>query len=76
MKGIGNELWRKSTISVTLIGAESQIQAVSSLLLMGCEDVRFIGISGMGGIGKTTIASAIFHMFSHQFEGACFVENI
>ncbi|KAH0746022.1 hypothetical protein KY285_007679 [Solanum tuberosum] len=43
---------------------------------MECEDVRFIGISGMGGIGKTTIARAIFDSISHQFEGACFVVNV
>ncbi|KAH0712059.1 hypothetical protein KY289_008018 [Solanum tuberosum] len=30
----------------------------------------------MGGIGKTTIARAIFDSISHQFEGACFVVNV
>ncbi|KAG5576006.1 hypothetical protein H5410_056140 [Solanum commersonii] len=73
---ISNKLSRKSMISGTLVGAESQIQAVLSLLMMECEDVRFIGISGMGGIGKTTIARAIFDSISHQFEGACFVVNV
>ncbi|XP_059276561.1 disease resistance protein Roq1-like [Lycium ferocissimum] len=76
VKEIANKLCQKSMISDTLVGAESQIQAVSSLLMMECEDVRFIGISGMGGIGKTTIAKAIFYRFSPQFEGACFVDNI
>ncbi|XP_009790280.2 TMV resistance protein N-like [Nicotiana sylvestris] len=76
VKEIANELCQKSMISGTLVGAESQIQAVSSMLMMECEDVRFIGISGMGGIGKTTIARAIFDRFAHRFEGACFVANI
>ncbi|XP_019160222.1 PREDICTED: uncharacterized protein LOC109156819 [Ipomoea nil] len=30
----------------------------------------------MGGIGKTTIAMAVFSKFSSQFVGACFLENI
>uniref|UniRef100_M1DVX2 Nematode resistance n=1 Tax=Solanum tuberosum TaxID=4113 RepID=M1DVX2_SOLTU len=76
VKDISNKLSRKSMISGTLVGAESQIQAVLSLLMMECEDVRFIGISGMGGIGKTTIARDIFDSISHQFEGACFVVNV
>ncbi|XP_060197916.1 disease resistance protein Roq1-like [Lycium barbarum] len=76
VKEISNELCRKSMSSGMLVVAESQIRAVCSLLMMECEDVRFIGISGMGGIGKTTIARAIFVRFSHQFEGACFVANI
>ncbi|MED6198281.1 hypothetical protein PIB30_064691 [Stylosanthes scabra] len=30
----------------------------------------------MGGIGKTTIAAAIFKEFSPKFEGSCFLENV
>ncbi|XP_065876251.1 disease resistance-like protein DSC1 [Euphorbia lathyris] len=30
----------------------------------------------MGGIGKTTIANAVFKKFASNFEGTCFLENI
>ncbi|KAL3347756.1 hypothetical protein AABB24_021420 [Solanum stoloniferum] len=43
---------------------------------METRDVRFIGIWGMGGIGKTTIASAVFGKYSGQFEGVCFLDNV
>ncbi|MCD9646723.1 hypothetical protein HAX54_036877 [Datura stramonium] len=55
---------------------DSRVHEVSSLLRMETPDVRFIGIWGMGGIGKTTIASAVFDKYSGQFEGVCFLDNV
>ncbi|XP_028801147.1 TMV resistance protein N-like [Neltuma alba] len=37
------------------------------------EEVRVLGIWGPGGIGKTTLASAIFDKFSSKFESYCFL---
>ncbi|KAI9156339.1 hypothetical protein LWI28_004536 [Acer negundo] len=59
-----------------LVGIESRIERVQSLLCLGSVDVRIIGIWGMGGIGKTTIARAIFSQISNQFEGCCFVADV
>ena len=39
-------------------------------------DVRMVGIWGMGGIGKTTLARAIYEQISGQFEGCCFLPNV
>ncbi|XP_016442242.2 disease resistance protein Roq1-like isoform X2 [Nicotiana tabacum] len=65
-----------STIDNDLVGMESRVREVSSLLRMETPDVRFIGIWGMGGIGKTTIASAVFGKYSGLFEGVCFLDNV
>ncbi|BBN69239.1 Putative disease resistance TIR-NBS-LRR class protein [Prunus dulcis] len=37
---------------------------------------RMIGIWGTSGIGKTTIAKAIWNAIAHEFEGTCFLENV
>ncbi|XP_052197914.1 disease resistance protein RPV1-like isoform X2 [Diospyros lotus] len=59
-----------------LIGIDSRIERVKSLLCIGKSDYEVVGIWGMGGIGKTTIAEAVFNQISGQFEGNCFIANV
>ncbi|KAK2642940.1 hypothetical protein Ddye_024703 [Dipteronia dyeriana] len=59
-----------------LVGINSRIEKVKSLLYSDTLDPRVVGIWGMGGLGKTTIAGAVFDQISRKFEGCCFVANV
>ncbi|KAK7257138.1 hypothetical protein RIF29_30891 [Crotalaria pallida] len=49
---------------------------MDSLLSIGNEDVRFIGIWGMAGVGKTTFARVIYERIYSHFEIYCFLPNV
>ncbi|CAL2275724.1 unnamed protein product [Prunus armeniaca] len=59
-----------------LVGIDSRVEEIHVLLDLESNDVRFIGIWGMGGIGKTTIAEVIFQKILAEFEIFTYVPNI
>ncbi|XLS71191.1 hypothetical protein HN51_028056 [Arachis hypogaea] len=61
--------------SKSLVGISENLEKIESLLSESVE-VRMIGICGIGGIGKTTLARIIFEKYSYTFEGSCFLENV
>ncbi|KAL5563693.1 hypothetical protein UlMin_033440 [Ulmus minor] len=59
-----------------LFGIEKHIKKIESFLDIGTQCVRILGIWGMGGVGKTTLADVLFKKFAPLFEGCCFLPNV
>lgn len=60
-----------------LVGVEAHVKRLSSLLCLKCMDeVRMVGIWGAAGIGKTTIARALYNQISENFQLSFFMDNI
>uniref|UniRef100_A0A2N9J3W9 TIR domain-containing protein n=1 Tax=Fagus sylvatica TaxID=28930 RepID=A0A2N9J3W9_FAGSY len=78
---IVRELSQKLSYAVSevpkgLVGIISAAEKLESCLAIGSNDVRIIGVCGMGGMGKTTLARVVFQMVSKEFEGCCFLPNV
>ncbi|XP_050108903.1 TMV resistance protein N-like isoform X3 [Malus sylvestris] len=80
---IVHSVWRKvqatfmpSDSSRKLVGTDYSLEQLCLLLAHDANDVRFIGITGMGGIGKTTLAKLVYDKICHHFEVHFFLANV
>nr|XP_043635305.1 TMV resistance protein N-like isoform X2 [Erigeron canadensis] len=59
-----------------LVGMGTRLKYLKSRLNIGSGGVRMIGIWGLGGGGKTTLATSLYLESSGLYDGCCFVDNI
>ncbi|MED6203783.1 hypothetical protein PIB30_002546 [Stylosanthes scabra] len=79
VEDISKRITRRQALHVAdhPVGLQSRVSEVALLLdVESNAGVHMVGIYGIGGLGKTTLAAALYNSIADHFEGVCFLENV
>lgn len=68
--------WMPLYVAEYPVGINSRSEAIESLLDIGLDEVCVVGMYGLPGVGKTTIAKAVHNKISKHFDGSSFLMNV
>ncbi|XP_019433797.1 PREDICTED: TMV resistance protein N [Lupinus angustifolius] len=58
------------------VGLDDRVEKALKLLKVESNGVKVLGLYGMGGVGKTTMAKALFNTIVDRFKHRCFISNV
>ncbi|KAL4029022.1 hypothetical protein IC575_012241 [Cucumis melo] len=78
---IVQQVWKKLTCSTMQlpvtkypVGIDRQVENLLSHVMI--DGTRMVGVYGIGGMGKTTLAKTLYNRIADDFEGYCFLANV
>ncbi|GJU96096.1 NB-ARC domains-containing protein [Tanacetum coccineum] len=63
-------------VGENLVGVDFHLEELNMLRFVESDKVNMIGICGISGIGKRTLAKAIYNLMYVHFEESCFCEDV